>query len=51
MNKKEIKKQDDFTEKILKGLDKAYKKLIEYKKKKNSELVIMQDGKIVKIKP
>lgn len=51
MNKTERKKQDDFTEKILKGLDEAYKKLIEYKRNKNSELVIMQDGKIVKIKP
>lgn len=37
--------------KILKGLEKVYEKLIEFKKAKNSELVIMRDNKIVRIKP
>jgi len=37
--------------KILKGLEKAYEKLLEFKKVKNSELVILRDDKIVKIKP
>jgi len=37
--------------KILKGLEKVYEKLIEFKKAKNSELVILRDNKIVKIKP
>jgi hypothetical protein len=37
--------------KILKGLEKVHKKLLEYKKMKNSELVILRDNKIVKIKP
>jgi hypothetical protein len=37
--------------KILLGLQKAYKKLIEFKKLKNTELVVMRDNKIVKIKP
>lgn len=37
--------------KILKGLEKVYEKLIEFKKLKNSELVVMRDNKIVKIKP
>lgn len=37
--------------KILESMDKVYEKLIEYKRKNNSELVILQDGKIVKIKP
>jgi hypothetical protein len=37
--------------KILKGLEKVYEKLIEFKKQKNTELVIMQGDKIVKIKP
>ncbi|MDA3616108.1 hypothetical protein [Polluticaenibacter yanchengensis] len=37
--------------KILKGLEKVYEKLIEYKKMKNSELVVIRDNKIVKIKP
>ena len=37
--------------KILKGLEKVYDKLIEFKRSKNSELVILRDNKIVKIKP
>jgi len=37
--------------KILKGLEKVYEKLLEFKKIKNSELVILRDNKIVKIKP
>jgi hypothetical protein len=37
--------------KILKGLEKVYEKLIEFKKTKNSELVVLRDNKIVKIKP
>jgi hypothetical protein len=37
--------------KILKGLEKVYTKLLEYKKSKNSELVVLRDNKIVKIKP
>ncbi len=37
--------------KILKGLEKVYEKLLEFKKSKNSELVIFRDNKIVKIKP
>jgi len=43
--------QIDEKDKILKGLEKAYEKLIEFKKMKNSELVILRDNKIVKIKP
>ncbi len=38
-------------EKILKGLEKAYEKLLEFKKMKNTELVVLRDNKIVKIKP
>ena len=37
--------------KILKGLEKAYEKLLEFKKTKNSVLVVLRDNKIVKIKP
>jgi len=37
--------------KILKGLEKVYEKLLEFKKTKNSELVVMRDNKIVRIKP
>ena len=38
-------------EKILKGLEKAYEKMLEFKRKNNSEVVIMRENKIVKIKP
>ncbi len=44
-------KQTELYNKILLGLEKAYLKLIEFKKQKNTELVVMQDNKIVKIKP
>ena len=37
--------------KILEGMDKVYDKLIEFKKKMNSELVILRDNKITRIKP
>jgi len=36
---------------ILKGLEKTYETLLEFKKSKNSELVVLLDNKIVKIKP
>ena len=49
MTKKE--KQIELKDKIVKGLEKVYERLIEFKKSKNSELVIIRDGKIVKIKP
>ncbi len=37
--------------KIIKGLEKVYEKLIEFKKSKNSELVVIRENKIVKLKP
>ncbi|MBK0403567.1 hypothetical protein I5M27_11260 [Adhaeribacter sp. BT258] len=37
--------------KILEGMDKVYEKLIEFKRKMNSELVILKEDKIVKVKP
>lgn len=36
---------------ILKGLEKVYDRLLEFKKAKNSELVVLRDNKIVRIKP
>ena len=36
---------------ILKGLEKTYETLLEFKKSKNSELVVLVNNKIVKIKP
>lgn len=38
-------------QKILDAMDKVYENLVAYKKKMNSELVVMRDGKIVRIKP
>ena len=37
--------------KIIEGMDKVYEKLIEFKRKMNSELVILRDNKIIRIKP
>ncbi|GIQ59986.1 MULTISPECIES: hypothetical protein [Flavobacterium] len=37
--------------KILEGMDKVYDKLIEFKKKMNSEIIILKDNKIVRVKP
>lgn len=45
----EIQKEEK--EKILKGLEKVYEKLLVFKKAKNSELVVLRDNKIVRIKP
>ena len=39
--------QIELKNKIVKGLEKVYERLIEFKKSKNSELVIMQGEKIV----
>jgi hypothetical protein len=36
---------------ILEAMDKVYEKLIEFKKKMKSELVILKDDKIIHIKP
>ena len=46
-----VEKQIELRSKILIGLDKVYEKLIEFKKQKNTELVVMKDNKIVRIKP
>ena len=51
MKQNEKIEHDEFTKKLLKGLDLSYQRLLENKRKNNGELVIMKDGKIVKIKP
>jgi hypothetical protein len=38
-------------QKIFDGLDKIYFKLKEFKKKMNSDTVVIKEGKIVKLKP
>ncbi|MFV5692280.1 hypothetical protein ACM55K_09680 [Flavobacterium sp. LT1R49] len=47
---KEYKRSQN-QQKIVDGMNKVYEKLIEFKKKTNSELVILKDNKIVRIKP
>ncbi len=37
--------------KVIKGLEKAYDKLIEIKKQRNEELVVLKDDKIIHLKP
>ena len=49
MTKKD--KQIELKDKIVKGLEKVYERLIDFKKEKDSELVIMKGDRIVKIKP
>jgi hypothetical protein len=46
-----VENQIELRDKILSGLEKVYKKLVEFKKQMNSELVVIKDNKIVKIKP
>lgn len=46
-----IDKHTEEKNKILKGLELVYEKLLEFKKLKNSELVVIRDNKIVYIKP
>ncbi len=50
-NMTKIEIQMEEKNKILLGLIKVYKKLLVFKKEKNSVLVILRDNKIVKIKP
>ena len=42
-------KDDEWVSKIIKGLELAYAKMLEFKKQKKSDLVIMNDGKVVRI--
>ena len=44
-------KQQELFDRIIAGFDLVYERLVAFKKQKNTELVIMRDGKIVKIKP
>jgi len=49
MKKKEIK-ENDLQDKIAKGLELSFKKLVEEKRKSGESLIFSQGGKIVKIK-
>lgn len=45
------KKQEEINKKIIEGLEKAYQKLLEFKKQKQTDLVVLHDEKIVYKKP
>jgi hypothetical protein len=44
-------KNKELLDKIVKGMDLVYERLIANKREKNQELVIIKDGQIVRIKP
>jgi len=44
-------KLKELEEKITKGLEESYKKMVKFKRYKNSPIVISKDGEIVKIDP
>ena len=50
MKKEEVKK-DILKEKLLKGLDLAYERMITEKRKNNQKIVVRCEGKIVTINP
>ncbi|CAM4012578.1 hypothetical protein FLAN108750_05115 [Flavobacterium antarcticum] len=50
MNKKVAPKKDDFFEKVSKGLELSFERMVQSKIEKNQSLVIMRDGKVVIIK-
>ncbi len=50
-NKTKINSSSETNDKIIASMSLVYKKLIEYKRKINSELVVMKDGKIVHLTP
>lgn len=43
--------KEDEVQKIQRGLEKAYEKLVAFKRYKNSPLIVSRDGKIVEIPP
>jgi len=46
-----VERQIELRDKIVIGLETVYEKLLEFKKQKNSDLVVIRDNKIVRIKP
>jgi|GEM_PF-594474 len=44
-------KKKDLREKILKGVEKAYSKLLVLKQNEGGEIVVSKDGKVVVINP
>lgn len=46
--KEQLKEERD---KIVKGLEEAYRKLVLFKKEKNSPMIVLRDGKITEVDP
>jgi hypothetical protein len=46
--KEQLKEERD---RIVKGLEEAYRKLIEFKKQKNSPMIVIRNGEIVAVDP
>lgn len=47
-----IKEQlQELENKIAKGLEVAYRKMVEFKKQKNSPVIVSKDGEVIEIKP
>ncbi len=46
-----VEEQNEMRDKILRGLELVYERLIEFKKLKKTNLVVMRDNKIVHINP
>ena len=46
--KEQFKEERD---KIIKGLEETYRRLVEFKKQKNSPMIVIREGKIVAVDP
>ena len=46
--KEQLKEERD---KIVKGLEETYRKLVLYKKEKNSPMIVLREGKITEVDP
>jgi hypothetical protein len=44
-------KQPELRDKLIAGLEVAYARMLEMKRQKNSEVVVVREGKIVRVKP
>mgnify|MGYP007058882775 CR=1 FL=1 len=51
MMKEEITEKEGLKDKLLKGLDLAYERMIVQKRKNNQKIVVRREGKIVTITP
>lgn len=51
MMKEEITEKESLKDKLLKGLDLAYERMIVEKRKKQQKIVVWKEGKIVTINP